>query len=229
MSVPEPEATTALQPGAPGAPQPAFAVVGAAHQPHAAAPTLRLTLEVTEPSPHAIYTIALSTQINLDPARRAYDDATRESLVELFGAPERWPATTRSFVWAQTDVLVPSFQDSTTFELSIPCTYDLEVAATRYLDALPEGEVPLSLHFSGRVMWVDDGRVQYGQVPWSCSAQYRMPVAVWRAMIDHHFPHAGFVRLHADTLQALAREKARRGVPSFDACVAELLDARADA
>jgi len=207
-------------------PDPSFTIVGVAHQPFAASPTLRFTLEVTEPSPHPIYTIVLSTQINIDPARRAYDDAARESLFELFGAPERWPATTRSFVWAQVDVLVPSFQESTTFELPLPCTYDLEVAASRYLDALSEGEVPISMHFSGRIMFMgEDGRMQLAQVPWSCSAQYGMPVSAWRNMIAHHFPHAGFVRLHADTLGLLAAEKARRGLQSFDATVADLLAA----
>lgn len=213
----------------PTRPAPEFSVVGVAHQPHAATPTLRFTLEVTEPSDFQVYAIALSTQVNIDPARRAYDDATREKLVELFGAPERWPATTRSFVWAMVDVLVPSFTESTTFELPVSCTYDLEVAATHYFDALPDGEVPLSMHFSGRVMYVDaDRRLQITQVPWTCMAQYAMPVSVWRAMIAHHFPHSGFIRLHDDTLAQLASEKARRGLPTFDAVVNDLLGARSE-
>lgn len=208
-------------------PAPEFVVLGSDHEPYAATPTIRFTLEVTEPSPHEIYTIALSTQVNIDPARRSYDDTAREALVELFGEPERWPATTRSFVWSMVDVLVPSFGQSTTFELPLACTYDLEVAATRYLDALGDGEVPLSMHFSGRVMYLtEDRRLQLSQVPWTCTAQYGLPVSVWRAMIGHHYPHAGFVRLHEDTLARLAREKAARGLPTFDAVVAELLGAR---
>ncbi len=45
---------------------------------------------------------------HVEPAKRTYDAATRERLVELFGAPERWAATTRSFLWRRVDVLVPT-------------------------------------------------------------------------------------------------------------------------
>jgi hypothetical protein len=50
-----------------------------------------------------------------------------------------------------------------------------------------------------------------------------MPVATWREMMERHYPNGAFVRLHADTLAALSRRKARRGLPSYDACVADLL------
>ena len=60
--------------------------------------------------------IALTIQLMIEPARRSYDDATRERLVELFGAPERWAVTTRSLVWSQLDVLVPAFTGTTTVE-----------------------------------------------------------------------------------------------------------------
>ena len=64
--------------------------------PHAATPTLRFDLHVDEPAGREIHTIALTTQIQIEPARRAYDAETRERLVELFGAPERWASTTQS-------------------------------------------------------------------------------------------------------------------------------------
>ena len=84
-----------------------FIVLGAEPIEHAATPGVRFHLHVTEPEGREVYTIALSTQIQIDPARRAYDDATRERLVELFGAPERWGATTHSFQWARVESLVP--------------------------------------------------------------------------------------------------------------------------
>jgi hypothetical protein len=34
------------------------------------------------------------------------------------------------------------------------------------------------------------------------------------------------VRLHAETLAHLSRHKARMGLPSYDACVAQLLEER---
>jgi hypothetical protein len=207
-----------------GAPELAFEVLGGAHEPHAAVPTLRLELQVTESLDREVYAITLATQVNLDPARRAYDDATRAELVDLFGEPVRWPATTRSFVWTQVDAMVHSFTGATTFSLRVPCSADMEVAATRYIGALTDGEVPLSLHFTGRVLYPSgDGRLQIVQIPWSTSAQYRLPVAQWQEMMAHHHGDAGFVRLRAETLRALSRHKAARGLPSLDACIEELL------
>ena len=71
-----------------------FAVVGAEPIEHAAMPGVRFHVHVTEPEGREVYAVALSTQIQIDPARRPHDEATRARLVELFGAPERWGATT---------------------------------------------------------------------------------------------------------------------------------------
>ena len=60
-------------------------------------------------------------------------------------------------------------------------------------------------------------------IPWSCSAEFRMPVATWRDLIDHYYPATGWIALREETLAALQREKAERALPTLDACVAELL------
>ena len=100
--------------------------------------------------------IALTIQVMIEPARRAYDAATRERLVGLFGPPERWSVTTRSLVWAQLDVVVPAFTGSTTVAVPIACNYDLEVAAAKYLHSLSDGEAPLAMHFNGVVYYPND-------------------------------------------------------------------------
>ena len=203
---------------------PEFQVHDVTWVPDAAAPTLSFALGVTETSGREVFTIALTAQINIDPARRSYDAETREALVELFGPPERWAATTKSFVWTQVSTLVPSFTGETTFTLPVACTYDLELAAAKYLYNLPDGEAPLSFHFTGSVLHRGDaGQLQVVLIPWTCSADWRMPVATWREMMERHYPNGAFVRLHADTLAALSRRRARRGLPSYDACVADLL------
>ena len=201
-----------------------FDVLGAEPIEYAATPGVRFRLGVTEPQGREIYTIALSTQIQIDPARRTYDDETRERLVELFGEPERWSATTHTFQWAQVEALVPSFTESTEFTIDVPCTYDLEVAASKYFYSLPDGEVPLTLHFNGTVLYAGEHeRLQVVLVPWSCSARWRMPVSVWRQTIANHYPGGGWIRLHEDTLAALGRDKARHGDYSFDDALRRLL------
>ena len=123
--------------------EPEFQVLDASAPRHAAVPMLEFDVHVSEPSGRQVYMIALTAQVMIEPARRDYDDAARERLVELFGAPERWAVTTRSLLWARIDVLVPTFTGSTTFRVPIECSYDLELVAAKYFYSLPSGEVPL--------------------------------------------------------------------------------------
>ncbi len=102
------QASDPPEPG-PFVPDPEFAVLGARPVRYAATPMLTLDLQVSEPSGRQIYMIALRIQLMIEPARRRYDDETRERLLELFGAPERWAVTTRSLVFSQLDVVVPAF------------------------------------------------------------------------------------------------------------------------
>jgi Family of unknown function (DUF6084) len=198
-------------------------VVGATAALNVAAPTLHFTLRAGEPTGREVYMVALSSLIHIDPGLRSHDDETRKLLVDLFGESGRWAATTTSIVMAQVDVLVPSFTGTTEFTLPVPCNYDLEVAATKYLYALPDGEVPLSFHFNGRIFYRGEGgRLQVVMVPW-VSAAFRLPVATWRRMIDRHYPGGGWIRVHEDTLRRLQLRKAERGLPTFDAAVTELL------
>ena len=180
---------------------------------------------MSDPDGRAVYAIALTAQIQVDPARRSYDGPTRERLVELFGAPERWGATTHSFQWAETHVLVPGFTGATSFAIEVPCTYDLEVAASKYFYSLPEGLAPLSFHFTGMVLYKDseNGMLRVNAVPWSCSARWSMPVEAWKRAIEATYPGGGWVRLSTETLDALQRVKAQHGHHSFDDTVTELL------
>jgi hypothetical protein len=201
-----------------------FAVLAAEPIEHAAVPGLRFQLHATEPSGREVYTIALSAQVQIDPARRSYDDATRARLVELFGEPERWGATTHALQWARVEALVPSFSGQTLFALEVPCSYDLEVAAAKYFDSLPGGEIPLSFHFNGTILYAGEhDRLQVALVPWSCSTRWLLPVDTWRRTIAAHYPGGGWIRLQADTLAALGRAKAERGAHSFDETVRGLL------
>jgi hypothetical protein len=213
-----------VEPASPAVTEPTFTVLDVEAVPHAATPALRFHLHVDDPLGREVHTIALTTQIQIDPARRVYDDGTRARLVELFGPPERWAATTETLRWASVSALVPGFTGATSFALEVPCTYDLEVAASKYFYSLPDGEVPLSFLFNGMVLYSGDGdRLQIAQVPWSCTARWRMPVAAWKDAMAAYYPGGGWVRLRTETLDALAARKADSGLHSFDDVVAELL------
>lgn len=207
-------------------PEPEFAIASASHLAFAAAPTIVFAATASDPTEHEIQSIALSVQVMIDPARRGYDPATRERLSELFGPPANWTPSTQGLSWARVGAVVPAFTGTTMFALELPCSFDLEVAATKYFYALADGEVPLSFHFYGTIFYRGPmGALQVTPVPWTATAQFRMPVAVWRGMIEEHYPGGGWIRLSHGTLDALNARRAARGLPSFDACVLELLDA----
>ena len=120
---------------------------------------------------------------------------------------------------------MPSFTGQTTFTLPMPCTYDLELAAAKYLYSLPDGEVPLSFHFTGSVLHRgDDGQMQVVLIPWTCSADWRMPVATWREMMARHYPDGGGCACTPTRSTRSGGGTASHGLPSYDACVAELLE-----
>ena len=211
-------------------PEPEFAVIAARPVRYAAAPMLTLDLQVSESSGRPVYMIALTIQLMIEPARRSYDEKTRAGLVELFGPPERWAVTTRSLVWAQLDVLVPPFTGSTTVAVPVSCSYDLELAAAKYLYSLSDGEAPLALHFNGTVYYAgDDGGLQMVLVPWNKSIDFRMPVSVWRDTVQHYFPNTNWIAVRSETLDALQRAKLDRGLTTFDACIDTLLRQAVDA
>jgi len=197
---------------------------------NAAAPTLRFELAIDEGTEREIFAIALSVSIEIEPAQRRYDPETRERLVELLGDPQKIGAPTRTMHWTRLGVLVPAFSGSTGVGVDVLCNYDLEIGATSYFHAVEDGEVPLAFNFNGNVYYQgDDGRLQIVQVDWDSHASYRMPVEAWKRMIEMHYPFRDWLALHSETLEALRRRRSERGLPTYDATVAELLRETEDA
>lgn len=208
----------------PGQPWLAFAVSGVRAVEHAAAPTLIFTLDVDDRSGQEVFAVALTMHIHIEPIKRSYDEETRAKLIELFGEPRRWAKTAGRMLWSIESVLVHNFKGSTSVEVPVLCNYDLELAATKYFSSVPDGEVPVAFHFNGSVYYSDtDDRLQIVQLPWDTVADYQMPVATWKQMIDLYYPYRGWVPLHSETMERLERFKAERGRHTFDETIAELL------
>jgi hypothetical protein len=191
---------------------------------HAAAPTLLFRLQITELTRTPIQAMALRCQIRIEPQRRRYSREEAERLVDLFGEPSRWADTLKPMQFAYVDRMIPGFVGRTEVELPVGCTYDLEVAASRYFDALEEGEVPLLLLFSGTVFYGGEKGFRVEQIPWHKEASYRMPVSVWRELMDLYFPGSGWLRLRRDTIERLGRFKSGRALPTWDDALNALLD-----
>ena len=127
-----------------------FEVLGARAEPYAAVPTIMFRLRITEADGRPVHAVALRCQIRIEPQRRvATTRDEEERLVELFGEPPQWGDSLRPFLWTHVATTVTGFTGSTEIDLPVTCTYDFEVAGTKYLHALDDGEIPLVLLFSG--------------------------------------------------------------------------------
>jgi hypothetical protein len=188
------------------------------------APTLLFRLRVNAAAGQRVRAVALRCQIRIEPARRGYGEQEAERLLELFGERGRWGDTVKPFQFANTSTVVASFTDSIEVDISVPCSYDMEVTAGRYFHALEDGEIPFILLFSGTIFGDGENGLWIEQVPWHAEARYRMPVAVWRDMMDSHFPGSGWLRLRRDTIDALAEFRANRALPTWDDAIIAVLD-----
>ena len=136
--------------------------------PFAAVPTIAFQLQIhNAATDEEIHTIALRCQIQIEVTRRGYTPPEQARLFELFGHPERWGQTLRSLLWMQTSVVVPRFDgDSTTVDMQVPCSFDFNVASTKYFDGLADGDIPLLMLFSGTVFYATpENPLQVAPIP----------------------------------------------------------------
>ncbi len=200
-----------------------FAVTGAEPDRFAATPTITLRLRIDATAGAPVQAVALRTQVRIEPRRRSYDDAEAEGLLDLFGARARWGDTLKPLQLAFVDRVVPGFSGGTDTDVRLPCSYDFDVAAHKYLYALRSGEVPLLLLFSGTVFTTGPSGFSVGPIPWDREATFRLPVAVWREAMEQHFPGTAWLRLGADTFDALHRYRVREQLLDWDEAVRRLL------
>jgi hypothetical protein len=204
-----------------------FEVVGAEAPAFAAVPTLVFKLRiVNENEDERIHSISLRSQIQIAVTRRRYSAQAQARLLEVFGEPKRWGETLRSLLWTHVSSVVTQFSGNTIVDLPVPCTYDFEVVSTKYFNALEEGDIPLTFLFSGTIFYAGEaGNLQIGQIPWSKEASFRLPVTLWREMIERYYPNTAWIRLHKDVFDQLYRYKAAHGLPTWDETVVRLLQA----
>jgi hypothetical protein len=130
--------------------------------------------------------------------------------------------------FANVALTVRGFAGSTVVDMPVPCTYDFDVAAAKYLHALRDGEIPMLLLFSGTAFYQGESGMQIDQIPWDREISVRVPVAVWRDMMDLAFPNQGWIRMRTDTLDALQLFKSTRALTTWDETLALLLRSAAE-
>ncbi len=201
-----------------------FTVEGVEVERFAAAPTLLFKLHVADTGGAAVQNVLLQCQIRIEATRRRYGAEERERLADLFGETHRWDDTLRGMLWTHATVQVPAFEGEGSVDLPVPCSFDFNVAATKYFYGLESGEVPLTLLFSGTVFYREaDGFLQMAQIPWSKEAEFRLPVRLWQEMMDHYYPGSVWLRIDRALFEEIYRFKRGKGLTDWDQTLRALL------
>jgi len=203
-----------------------FEIEGASTVPFAAVPTLAFKLKVTNArQDEAIHTVALRCQIQIEASRRRYTKQEQERLLDLFGEPDRWSQTLRSLLWTHVNLVVPSFAgNTTTVDLPVPCTFDFNVASTKYFEGLEGGDIPLVFLFSGTVFYaLPDGTLQVAPISWEQEAKFKLPQQQWSEMMRAYYPNNVWLALRRDVFERLYRYKMENGIPSWEEALENML------
>ena len=192
---------------------------------NAASPLLAFKLRLTNSnSEETIHTVALRCQIQIEVTRRKYTVEDQTRLRDLFDEPSRWSQTLKNLLWTHASIVVPSFQGTTVVDLPVPCTFDFNIAATKYFDGLTDGEVPICLQFSGTVFYASaEGGLQVAPISWDKETRFKLPVKVWRDMMDFYYPNSAWLCLHKDAFDRLQQYKVRHGIPTWEAVLEDII------
>jgi hypothetical protein len=194
---------------------------------YAATPLMAFKVRIANnPSEEIIHTVALRAQIQIEVTRRKYDANEQTRLLDLFGEPGRWGQTLRNMLWTHASVVVPRFTGSVLADIPVPCTFDFNVAATKYFHGVTSGDLPLCFQFSGTVFYQKEGEaLQVAPISWDKEAKYRLPVKVWKDLMDVYYPNSAWLALQRDTFEKLHQYKMREGIPTWEEALERVLNA----
>lgn len=205
-----------------------FQVENVSATPNAAIPQLSFNVRIANLEPEPVHSIALRVQVQIEPVRRRYTAAEQGHLKELFGEPERWSKSVHPLLWTNANVNVSSFTGSTVIEVPVPCTFDFNVAVTKYCYGLDDGDLPITLLFSGTVFYAGPMGMQIAQIPWERDANCRMPIAVWKQMMELHYPNVAWLCLRRDVFDRIAEYKARYSIATWEQTLERMLGLTAE-
>ena len=202
-----------------------FRVEDASVIPFAAAPLLGFQVAIANSGDEPVFSVALRCQIRIEANRRRYSLADQENLVDLFGEPDRWAQTLRSLLWTNVTATAPEFTKATKIEVQVPCTFDFNVAATKYFHGLGSGDIPLCFLFSGSIFYnAGDGVARVAPIPWSKESRFLLPARTWRDLMDMYYPNSAWLRLRRDVFERLYLRKIQNGITSWEAVIESILD-----
>lgn len=195
--------------------------------PFSVVPQLAFKLAVSNNvSGESIHTAVLRCQIQIDVTRRKYQPEEEAKLRDLFGESSRWGQTLRALLWTHTSVVLTPFVGRTVNSVLVPCTYDFTVASTKYFNGLISGEIPLTFLFSGTIFYENAaGALQVAPISLDKEARFRLPVRVWKELMQVYYPNVAWLNLRQDVFDRLYDYKVARGIPTWEQALESVLPA----
>jgi hypothetical protein len=184
-------------------------------------------LEITSrPATESIHSIMLQAQIQIQSAQPQHNTPGRKQPVERVGPPLQSRQTLRNALWAIASTNVGAFTGGTVIRLPVACTFDQNIAVTKYWYALENEDVPLLFLFSGTVFYAGpDGHLLVQPISLNKEATFRVPVESWRKLMDTQFPNSGWLYLNREAFERLYSYKCQHGLPNWEQVVERLLPA----
>jgi hypothetical protein len=203
-----------------------FSIEGAEALRFAASPHIAFNLKITNNTDQPIHSVILKSQVQIDVSRRQYTAAEQIALADLFGEASRWGETLRSVLWANTTTVISSFEREVQASLQVPCTFDFNVATTKFFASIQQGEVPVSFFFNGTIFYADnEGGLRVVHIPWEKEATYRLSGRVWQDMMNAYYPNTAWLCLERSAFERLSAFKTRHGLPTFEEALAKAMEA----
>jgi hypothetical protein len=127
-------------------------------------------------------------------------------------------------LWTHASAVVPSFTGETSVDLHVPCTFDFNVAATKYFHGLESGDIPLLFMFSGTVFFADqEDSLRVAPISWDKETRFRLPLKIWKDMMDAYYPNSVWLSLQKDVFERLHRYKMKHGVATWEQAFEKML------
>jgi hypothetical protein len=108
--------------------------------------------------------------------------------------------------------------------MPVPCSNDFSLAATRYFDALEDGDLPLCFLFSGTVFHQGaGGQLQIAQIGWDREAIFRLPAATWKDLMHLYYGNSVWLPLEREVFQRLLQFRSGQGLGTWNETLQRLL------
>ena len=192
---------------------------------HAASPMLMFKIRIVNAGSERINAIVLDCRIQVEAPDGPPSTKINDRLEELFGEPSHWADSVQSMPWSRVAAVADPFAGSTRVDIEVPCSFDFNVAATKYFYGLDAASAPLRFDFSGTIFC--DGKmiaIAHGK-----HARFALPARAWTDLMDAYYPHSVWLRLPRDVFHRMNQFKVDHQIPTWEDVLERLLPAGQEA